>query len=234
MPARPSRVDQQRGEPLHPPIDRDVINGDTAFSQQLLNVPVGQSKAQIPADSHHDHIRRKPKPGETGPWRWYSSKAVTHRPTLPAPPSVNATDPIDVIGTDNSKPAGLFHQHARSSLLGVELERAVAVALPDHAELTRGGVDKQHLLRPLRPGPLGRHPRRAGISRHSRLPANAHREIPRCAATPPWRTAPSCSTTTAPWWCVAVSRGWPATNRIDAKPGSVGSTWMPGPTRDPA
>src|SRR5205823_11192305 len=95
VPAGSGCVDQQRGEPLYPPVDSDMINGDAAFSQQLLNVPVGQSKAQIPADSHHDHVRRKPKPGETGPWRWYSSKAATHPPTLPAPPSVNATDPLD-------------------------------------------------------------------------------------------------------------------------------------------
>jgi hypothetical protein len=33
MPAGPGRINQQRGEPLHPAIDGDVINGDAALSQ---------------------------------------------------------------------------------------------------------------------------------------------------------------------------------------------------------
>jgi hypothetical protein len=33
MPARPGRVDQQRGEPLHPSIDGDMINLDATLSQ---------------------------------------------------------------------------------------------------------------------------------------------------------------------------------------------------------
>ena len=33
MPARPSRIDDQRGEALHPPINRHVINVDTTFRE---------------------------------------------------------------------------------------------------------------------------------------------------------------------------------------------------------
>jgi len=60
------RVDQQQGEPLHPSINRDVINGDTTFGQQLLDVAIGQPVPQIPPNRNHDHVRRKPEPPEAG------------------------------------------------------------------------------------------------------------------------------------------------------------------------
>ncbi len=41
--ARPSRVDEQGREPLSPPEQGHVVNFDTAFSEQLLQIPVGQS-----------------------------------------------------------------------------------------------------------------------------------------------------------------------------------------------
>jgi hypothetical protein len=41
--ARPSRVDEQGREPLNPPEQGHVVNLDTAFSEQLLQIPVGQS-----------------------------------------------------------------------------------------------------------------------------------------------------------------------------------------------
>jgi hypothetical protein len=41
VPARPSSLGQQRREPQHPPVDRDVVDLHTALSQQLLNVAVG-------------------------------------------------------------------------------------------------------------------------------------------------------------------------------------------------
>ena len=43
VPARPGSLDELRGETLHPPVDGDVINSDTALGEQLLNVPVGQA-----------------------------------------------------------------------------------------------------------------------------------------------------------------------------------------------
>jgi hypothetical protein len=40
MPAGTCRVDQQRGEPLHPPIDRHVIDVDAPLGQQLFNIAI--------------------------------------------------------------------------------------------------------------------------------------------------------------------------------------------------
>jgi hypothetical protein len=45
----PSGVGQQRREPLHPAEDGDVVNLNTAFDQQFLDVAVGQAVAQVPA-----------------------------------------------------------------------------------------------------------------------------------------------------------------------------------------
>jgi hypothetical protein len=38
----PGRVGQQRREPLHPPVHRDVVHLDTAVHQKLLDVAVGE------------------------------------------------------------------------------------------------------------------------------------------------------------------------------------------------
>jgi hypothetical protein len=38
--AGPRSLDELRGEPLHPPVDGDVVNGDAALGQQFLDVPV--------------------------------------------------------------------------------------------------------------------------------------------------------------------------------------------------
>jgi hypothetical protein len=40
MPAGPSGVDQQRGEPLHPPVYAYVIDGDAPLGQQFFDVSV--------------------------------------------------------------------------------------------------------------------------------------------------------------------------------------------------
>src|ERR1019366_7449868 len=53
------------GEPLHPPVDSDVINGDTALGQQFFDVPAGQSVPQVPADRDRDHLRREPQAPKT-------------------------------------------------------------------------------------------------------------------------------------------------------------------------
>ena len=60
--AEPRGVGQQRGEPLYPPEDGDVVDLDSAFDQQLLRVPVRQAVAQVPADRDHDHLSREPEP----------------------------------------------------------------------------------------------------------------------------------------------------------------------------
>ena len=38
MPGRPGRVDQQGGEPLHPPIDGDVVDLDAPLAEKLFEV----------------------------------------------------------------------------------------------------------------------------------------------------------------------------------------------------
>jgi hypothetical protein len=43
VPTGPGRLGELRREPLHPPVDSDVIHGDNAFGKQLLDIPVGQS-----------------------------------------------------------------------------------------------------------------------------------------------------------------------------------------------
>jgi len=43
--AGPGRVGQQRGEPLHPPVDGDVVDLDAALGEQLLVIAVRQREA---------------------------------------------------------------------------------------------------------------------------------------------------------------------------------------------
>jgi hypothetical protein len=64
MPPQPRRLDELRCEPLDPSVDGDVIDGDAALGQQFLDVPVGQSVAQVPADRDRDHLPREPGAGE--------------------------------------------------------------------------------------------------------------------------------------------------------------------------
>jgi len=49
-----------------PAVDRDVVDLDPTFGQQLLDVTIGQAVAQVPAHRHHDHIGRESEPGERG------------------------------------------------------------------------------------------------------------------------------------------------------------------------
>ena len=58
MTARPCSLDELGGEPLHPPVDSDVIGGDAALGQQLLNAPVEQPIPQVPPDRERDPARR--------------------------------------------------------------------------------------------------------------------------------------------------------------------------------
>ena len=49
MAAGPGGVSrQQRGEPLHPPIDGDVVDVDPALGEELFDVAVGEAEAQVP------------------------------------------------------------------------------------------------------------------------------------------------------------------------------------------
>jgi len=67
VPERSGGVGEQRGEPLHPPVHRDVVDLDAALGQQLLHIPVGQPVPEVLADRHRDHLGREPEPGERRP-----------------------------------------------------------------------------------------------------------------------------------------------------------------------
>lgn len=45
---------------LHPSEQRDVIDLDTAFRPQLIEIPVRQRKTQIPPNREQDHLGREP------------------------------------------------------------------------------------------------------------------------------------------------------------------------------
>jgi hypothetical protein len=100
VPERPGGVSEQRGEPLHPPVDGDVIDLDPALGQQFLHIPIGQAVAQIPADRHRDHFRRNRNPANAD--RSTCGRVARGRRTCPAssgtpdrhhPGSTDATDP---------------------------------------------------------------------------------------------------------------------------------------------
>ena len=60
----PGGLDELGREPLDPPVDGDVIDGDAALGQQFLDVPVRQPVPQVPADRDRDHLPREPEASE--------------------------------------------------------------------------------------------------------------------------------------------------------------------------
>ena len=64
--AGPSGIGHQRREPLHPPVDGDVVDLDAALGEQLLHVAVGQAEAQIPTDRKDDDRGREAEAGKAG------------------------------------------------------------------------------------------------------------------------------------------------------------------------
>jgi hypothetical protein len=56
VPAGPGSVDQLGGEPLHPPVNRDVVHHDAALGQEFFHVAVGQGVPQVPAHRQHDDL----------------------------------------------------------------------------------------------------------------------------------------------------------------------------------
>jgi hypothetical protein len=62
VPARSGGVNELWREGLHPPVHRDVVDVDTALGQQLLDVPIGEPVAQVPAHRNRDDLSREPAP----------------------------------------------------------------------------------------------------------------------------------------------------------------------------
>ena len=61
---RPGRVDQQRGESLHPRVQGDVIGLHAAFSEEFHKTLAKQPESQIPAHRQWNHFRLGPKASE--------------------------------------------------------------------------------------------------------------------------------------------------------------------------
>src|SRR5215207_4256273 len=76
MAARPSSVGQQRREPQHPAVDRDMVDLDPALGQQLLDIAIGQGEAQVSADGEDDDIGWEAEAGEGGPRSGSRARAV--------------------------------------------------------------------------------------------------------------------------------------------------------------
>src|SRR6266511_927470 len=91
MAAGPRGVGQQRREPLHPPVDGDVVDLDAALGEQLLHVAVRQRQAQIPPHGQHDHVWREAEPNERRPRDRSGAKAASsHGDSLPTLGSITA------------------------------------------------------------------------------------------------------------------------------------------------
>ena len=83
MPTRSRRVDEQWRETLNPPKQRHVIDIDAALGEELLEVAIRQTKAEIPARRQHHHLGREPEPHERRQIkRWHGTTAALHRRTL--------------------------------------------------------------------------------------------------------------------------------------------------------
>jgi hypothetical protein len=65
VPAGPRRLNQQRDEPVHPPVNGHVIDLDPTFDQQLFDISVRQAVTQIPTDRQHDDLWREAEPRKT-------------------------------------------------------------------------------------------------------------------------------------------------------------------------
>ena len=77
------RLDELGSEPLDPSVDGDMINSDAAFGQQFLDVPVGQSVPQVPADRDRDHLPREPEACED------RGRAMCSHPTSLRPSAID-------------------------------------------------------------------------------------------------------------------------------------------------
>jgi hypothetical protein len=62
-----------------------MVDLDTTLGEQLLDISVGQTEAQVPADGEHDHIGRKAEAGnDRSRKRSSASAAASHSGSLAA------------------------------------------------------------------------------------------------------------------------------------------------------
>jgi hypothetical protein len=67
MAAWSGSLGEQSGEPLHPPVDADVVDLDATLGEQLFDIAVRQAEAEIPADGEDDHVGREAAGNTEGP-----------------------------------------------------------------------------------------------------------------------------------------------------------------------
>jgi hypothetical protein len=53
-------LSQQRGEPVHAPVDRHLVNVDAALGEESVDVAIAQPEPQVSAHRQHDHLRWEP------------------------------------------------------------------------------------------------------------------------------------------------------------------------------
>jgi hypothetical protein len=64
-------------------VDGDVIDFDTALDQEFFGIAVGESVAEVPTDSQHDHLGWEPVASEGGAiCRQRPTTAMSHLGTL--------------------------------------------------------------------------------------------------------------------------------------------------------
>jgi hypothetical protein len=62
--AWPGRPGELRSEALDPPVNGDVIHGDSTLGQQFPRITAGQAIPQVPADRDRDDLGREPEASE--------------------------------------------------------------------------------------------------------------------------------------------------------------------------
>src|SRR6266498_5639243 len=92
----PSGLRELRREPVDPPVDAHVIDLDAAFRQELLDVSVGKTEPQVPADARvmTSGGKRYPAKAELGAGRTGECRRdLIARVSLMPTPAANATVP---------------------------------------------------------------------------------------------------------------------------------------------
>ncbi len=91
----PDAVGQGRSEPLHPPIDGDMVDLDATRGEQILHVTVRKAVAQVPPHRHHDHFGRNPRRPTQAVTRDEDGRRASQVKRASIYQSANATAPLD-------------------------------------------------------------------------------------------------------------------------------------------
>lgn len=131
MATRPSGLDDQRREALHPPVQGDVIDLDATLCEQLLKVAVRQPKAQRTANKITSGGNLNP--ANAAEPRWIVGQDQRRFIPVASPHgtcTLNATVPVGV-GVPLDRGAG--HDPARSQFVGLGAGRFFTRASTDAA-----------------------------------------------------------------------------------------------------